>query len=137
MAGFEPRINNRGNHACPYCSHKAWKSKAAAVNHIKSHHFKEAEIDQKRVDAEKKASDARTAQWQAEAKANRLQRELDEAKKQKPAEKKWWASGHTNVYCSTERIVYTNVQMPYGVTPENTTCHSCGNRSLMMVDKVS
>lgn len=135
MAGFEPRKNQRGNYACPYCNHKSWKGKQAGINHIKANHQKEADIDQKRIDAEKKVSEANSARWSAEAKASRLERELAEAKKQK--ERKWWASGHTNVYCSVERIVYTNVQMPYGVTPENTTCHSCGNRSLMMVDKVS
>lgn len=137
MAGFEPRRNNRGNYACPYCSHKSWKSKVAATNHIKRDHEKEAGIDEKRLKAEADARKANSERWQAEAKASRLERELAEAKKQKPAEKKWWASGHTNAFCTVERIVYTNVQMPYGVTPENTTCHSCGNRSLMMVDKVS
>lgn len=137
MAGFEPRHNNRGNYACPYCTHKSWKSKQAAINHIKANHTKEAEIDQKRLDAEKKEREANSARWQAEAKASRLERELAAAKAEKPKEKKWWASGHTSVYCTVERIVYTNVQMPYGVEPSNTTCHSCGNRSLMMVDKVS
>jgi DNA-directed RNA polymerase subunit RPC12/RpoP len=137
MAGFEPRLNNRGNYACPYCKHKAWKGKQAGINHIKSTHPKEAEIDQKRLDSEKKEREANSARWQAEAKASRLERELAEAKKAKPAEKKWWESGQTNVFCTVERIVFTNVRMPYGVEPSNTTCHSCGNRSLMMVDKVS
>lgn len=132
MPGFEPRKNNRGNFACPYCSHKTWKGKAAAVNHIKKEHSKLAEIDEKRINAEAAKSAADTAKWQAENRAARAERELAELKKKKAEEQRYSAV----VYCPTCLSV-DSVNIVRGQGIGDGGCFRCGTLGGKLVEHVN
>ncbi len=132
MAGFEPRKNNRGNFACPYCSHKTWKSKAAAVNHIKREHEKVAQIDEKRAKAEAERTAAVSAKWQAENRASRAERELAELKKKKAEQPRYSAV----VYCPVCQSV-DSVNIVHGQPIGAGGCFRCGNLGGQLVQHVN
>lgn len=134
MAGFEPRKNNRGNFACPYCTHKAWKGKTGAANHIKNVHEKEAKIDEARVKAEDARRKAESEIWQERSRANRAERELEALKaKPKPLEQKRYSAV---VYCPVCQSV-DSVNIVRGQTIGVGGCFRCGNLGGQLVQHVN
>lgn len=131
MAGFEPRRNNRGNYACPYCTHKAWKGKQGAINHIKNTHKAEAELSQAKADAAEEVRKANNAKWEAERRADRAEREAA-ALRAKPKQPRYAAV----VYCPVCQSV-DSVNIVHGQQIGAGGCFRCGNLGGQLVQHVN
>ena len=132
MSGFEPRQNNRGNFACPYCKHKAWKTKAPVVKHIHANHEQEAVANQQKAEADERIHQANIAKYQAENRAIRAERELAEIKNKKTVVKRYSAV----VYCPTCLSV-DSVSIVKGQTIGVGGCFRCGTLGVQLVEHVN
>lgn len=116
-----PNVNRRGRYTCPFCDHKSWKSRAAAVSHIKDHHPKDAEID--RLEKELAMLERQKPKEVVKEKV---------VYKEKPEPKYYWVSA----YCENCQIVYHPTGIPRGQTVENTPHSVCGNKTLKPVKEI-
>lgn len=132
MAGFEPRRNNRGNYACPYCKHKSWKTKASAESHIYDNHHQEALASQQKAEADEKIRKIENAKWQAENRATRAERELAELKKAKSEEKRYSAVVYCHVCLSVD-----SVNIVRGQNIGDDGCFRCGALGGKLVEHVN
>ena len=120
--GFRPEVTSHGRYKCPYCNHPVYKTHGGALEHIKSHHYNQAETSELRSEI-KRLKEEKSS----------LNTQLLEAKKPKRApEKKEDKYYQAVVYC-TNCTKMMKCGMPKGILVQNVTHSECGNQTLHLI----
>lgn len=122
MSGY--KINKRGRYQCSFCTHPSYKIYGALISHLNTKHELEFKLAQKDDEIERLSG----RKPRVEIREKVVYR--DPPKKPDP---KFW---YTGVFCTSCKIAYGSVGVPYGQTLEETPHSNCGTKSLVLCSEV-